>query len=62
MRKLTKHELRATRTLAQTLMESGISYESAVFIVGKRLTYLRKFSIANIQQVFFGKKAETRLT
>ena len=49
---LTKTELRATQTLAKMLRESGLRYETAVEIVGMRLTYLGKFSIPNLAQVF----------
>jgi len=52
MRKLTNKELQATRTLAQTLTESGVSFETAATIVGMRLTYLGAFSIPNVEQVF----------
>lgn len=52
MRKLTKKELGATRTLAKTLIESGVSFEAAATIVGMRLTYLGAFSILNVEQVF----------
>uniref|UniRef100_UPI0040470FF3 hypothetical protein n=1 Tax=Yoonia sp. TaxID=2212373 RepID=UPI0040470FF3 len=52
MRKLTKQELRSTRTLAQTLIESGVSFDKAAEIVGMRLTYLGAFSIPNVARVF----------
>lgn len=52
MRTLSKRELRATRTLAQMLMESGVSFEAAAEIIGMRLKYLGAFSIPNVARVF----------
>lgn len=52
MRPLTKTELRATRTLAQMLMESGVNFETAAEIIGMRLKYLGAFSIPNVARVF----------
>lgn len=52
MRKLTKKELRATRTLAEVLRANGISLENAAMIVGMRLRYLGVFSIPNVARVF----------
>ncbi len=52
MRKITKVELQSVRTLAGMLIESGISYEGAVYIIGMRLKYLSAFSISNLERVF----------
>lgn len=52
MRKLTKRELGSVRTLANMLNDSGLSYEATVYIIGMRLSYLKAFSIANLEQVF----------
>lgn len=52
MRKLTKTELRGVQTLTQTLMESGIEFETAAEIVGIRLKYLDAFPIPDVARVF----------
>lgn len=52
MCKLTKKELRATRTLVDVLRTNGISFENAAMIVGMRLKYLCAFSISNVALVF----------
>ncbi|MFI0395850.1 hypothetical protein ACFXP9_06175 [Paracoccus sp. p1-h21] len=51
-KKLTKKELRATQFLVEAMRGNGIPYETAVDIVGMRLTHLRKFSIQNVEKVF----------
>lgn len=52
MRKLTKRELGSVRTLANILSDSGLSYEATAYIIGMRLSYIKAFSIANLEQVF----------
>lgn len=52
MRILTKRELGSVRTLANMLSASGLSYEATVYIIGMRLSYLKAFSISNLERVF----------
>lgn len=51
-KELTKKELRAARFLVEAMRANGIPFETAADIVGMRLTYLRKFSISNVEKVF----------